>query len=112
MLVAEPVELQLSQAWFLPVGVINALRREATEKLIAARLAAHQRPPRAAPAADPCLIRKTDTNLPSATSSTEKARAFYEKHSIKLMKKPGRQRKRPRIADHSATACARLQPLP
>jgi hypothetical protein len=31
MFVAEPVELQLAQAWFLPVGAMNALRREAAE---------------------------------------------------------------------------------
>jgi putative protease len=29
MFIAEPVELQLSQAWFLPVSAVNALRREA-----------------------------------------------------------------------------------
>src|SRR5574343_117535 len=39
MFVAEPAELQLTQAWFLPVGAVNALRREATEKREAARLA-------------------------------------------------------------------------
>jgi putative protease len=43
MFVAEPVELQLSQAWFLPVSAINALRREATEKLEAARIATRAR---------------------------------------------------------------------
>ena len=53
MFAAQPAELQLSQAWFLPTGAINALRREATEKLELARLAAYQRPPRAEPAANP-----------------------------------------------------------
>jgi collagenase-like PrtC family protease len=48
MFVAEPVELQLSQPWFLPVSAINALRREATE----ARSRPHRQPP--APAARRC----------------------------------------------------------
>ncbi len=84
MFVAEPVELQLSQAWFLPVGVINALRREATEKLIAARLAAHQRPPRAAPAADPVPYPQDELTY-LGNVFNEKARAFYEKHGVKLI---------------------------
>ena len=41
MFVAQPVELKLSQAFFLPTSAINALRREATEKLETARMAAH-----------------------------------------------------------------------
>ncbi|MGB4911595.1 MAG: U32 family peptidase, partial [Candidatus Dechloromonas phosphoritropha] len=49
MFVAQPVELQLSQAWFLPTAAINALRRAASEKLEAARIAAHPRPTRATP---------------------------------------------------------------
>ena len=48
-----PVQLELSQPWFLPVAAINALRRDACEKLEAARIATHPRPPRAAPAAEP-----------------------------------------------------------
>ncbi len=84
MFVAEPVELQLSQAWFLPVGAINALRREATEKLLAARLAAHPRPARATPAADPVPYPQDELTY-LGNVFNEKARAFYEKHGVKLI---------------------------
>jgi len=84
MFVAEPVELQLSQAWFLPVSTINALRREATEKLEASRLASHPRPPRAAPAANPVPYPQDElTYLGNVFNA--KARAFYEKHGVKLI---------------------------
>ncbi len=84
MFVAEPVELQLSQAWFLPVSAINALRREATEKLEAARLASHPRPPRAEPAANPVPYPQDElTYLGNVFNA--KARQFYEKHGVKLI---------------------------
>jgi len=84
MFIAETVDLQLSQAWFLPVGAINALRREAGEKLQSARLAAHQRPPRAAPAADPVPYPQNElTYLGNVFNA--KARQFYEKHGVKLI---------------------------
>ena len=84
MFVAEPVELKLSQPWFLPVSAINALRREATEQLEAARLASHPRPPRAVPAADPVPYPQDElTYLGNVFNA--KARQFYEKHGVKLI---------------------------
>ena len=84
MFVAEPVELKLSQAWFLPVGTINALRREATEQLEAARFASHPRPPRATPALDPAPYPQEElTYLGNVFNA--KARQFYEKHGVKLI---------------------------
>ncbi len=84
LFVAEPVELQLNQAWFLPVGAVNALRREATEKLEAARLAAYQRPPRAQPATNPVPYPQDElTYLGNVFNA--KARQFYEKHGVKLI---------------------------
>ncbi len=84
MFVAEPVEMQLSQAWFLPVSAVNALRREATEKLEAARLASHPRPPRAEPAVNPVTYPQEElTYLGNVFNA--KARAFYEKHGVKLI---------------------------
>jgi putative protease len=84
MFVAEPVELKLSQPWFLPVSAINALRREATEKLESARLASHPRPPRAAPAANPAPYPQEElTYLGNVFNA--KARQFYEKHGVKLI---------------------------
>lgn len=84
MFVAEPVELKLSQPWFLPVSAINALRREATEQLEAARVASHPRPPRAVPAANPVPYPQDElTYLGNVFNA--KARAFYEKHGVKLI---------------------------
>ncbi len=84
MFVAEPVELQLDQPWFLPVGAINALRREAAEQLQAARVASHPRPPRAAPAENPVPYPQEElTYLGNVFNA--KARAFYEKHGVKLI---------------------------
>jgi len=84
MFAAEPAELKLSQAWFLPTGAINALRREATEKLEAARLAAHPRPPRAIPATNPVPYPQDElTYLGNVFNA--KARQFYERHGVKLI---------------------------
>ncbi len=84
MFVALAVELELSQPWFLPVSAINALRREATEKLEAARIAQHPRAPRAAPATDPQPYPQDElTYLGNVFNS--KARQFYEKHGVKLI---------------------------
>lgn len=84
MFVAAPVELQLSQPWFLPVGALNALRREATEKLEAARVATHPRPPRAAPAENPVPYPQDELTY-LGNVFNEKARAFYEKHGVRLI---------------------------
>ncbi|MCB4358353.1 peptidase U32 family protein [Quatrionicoccus australiensis] len=84
MFSAQPVELKLSQPWFLPVGTLNALRREATEKLEAARIATHPRPPRAAPAANPVPYPQDElTYLGNVFNA--KARHFYEKHGVQLI---------------------------
>jgi len=84
MFTAQPVELKLSQPWFLPVGALNALRREATEKLEAERLATHPRPPRAAPAANPVPYPQDElTYLGNVFNA--KARHFYEKHGVQLI---------------------------
>ena len=81
---ADSVELKLSQAWFLPVSTINALRREATEKLEATRLASHPRPPRAVPAADPVPYPQDELTYLGNVFNT-KARQFYERHGVKLI---------------------------
>ena len=84
MFTAEPVELQLTQAWFLPVSAINAMRREAAEALETARVASHPRPPRAKPAANPVPYPQEElTYLGNVFNA--KARQFYEKHGVKLI---------------------------
>jgi putative protease len=81
---AKSVELQLSQAWFLPTSAINALRRDASDKLLAARLAAHPRPSRAAPAAQPVPYPQDElTYLGNVFNA--KARQFYERNGVKLI---------------------------
>ncbi len=84
MFVAHDIRLELSQAWFLPVSAINALRREATEKLEALRTAKHQRPPRAVPAADPVPYPQDELSYLGNVFNA-KARQFYEKHGVKLI---------------------------
>lgn len=82
--VCQEVELALAQPWFLPVGAVNALRREATEKLLAARIASHPRPQRDQPAANPVPYPQDElTYLGNVFNA--KARAFYEKHGVKLI---------------------------
>jgi putative protease len=84
LFVVEDITLELSQPWFLPVGSVNALRREATEKLEAARVASHPRPPRAAPAESPCAY-PTDELSYLGNVFNAKARAFYEKRGVRLI---------------------------
>jgi len=84
MFVAGPVQLELSQPWFLPVAAVNALRREAAEKLQAARIATHPRPPRAAPAAEPHPYPQEElTYLGNVFNA--RARQFYERHGVRLI---------------------------
>jgi putative protease len=81
---AKAPEIELSQPWFLPTGAINALRREAAEQLETARLAAHPRPPRAVPAAEPAPYPQDElTYLGNVFNA--KARQFYERHGVKLI---------------------------
>ncbi len=84
MFVAKSVELQLNDAWFLPVSAINGLRREAAEKLETARQASHPRPPRAAPAENPAPYPQDELTY-LGNVFNEKARTFYEKHGVKLI---------------------------
>jgi len=84
MFAAETVELGLSQPWFLPLGAINALRRTAAERLEAARIASHPRPPRAAPSATPSPYPQQELSYLGNVFNA-KARAFYEKHGVKLI---------------------------
>ncbi|MBS1159820.1 MAG: Peptidase [Proteobacteria bacterium] len=84
MFAAQPVELQLSRPWFLPVGALNALRREATEKLEAKRLATHPRPSRARPAENPVPYPQDELTYLGNVFNAQ-ARHFYEKHGVKLI---------------------------
>lgn len=84
MFKAEAVELQLVRPRFLPVSTINALRREAATALEAARVASHPRPPRANPAENPVPYPQEELSYLGNVFNA-KARAFYEKHGVKLI---------------------------
>ncbi|RTL36862.1 MAG: U32 family peptidase [Rhodocyclaceae bacterium] len=81
---ARAIELRLDQAWFLPAGAINALRREAVEKLEAARLAALAPLPRRAAVEPPVPYPQTELSY-LANVLNQKARDFYQRHGVQLI---------------------------
>ena len=80
----DAVTLDLPTVPFLPAGQLNALRREAVERLEAARIATHARPPRAA-AVEPPVPYPQDALSYLANVLNDKARAFYARHGVKLI---------------------------
>ena len=83
---AAEIYIQTTQAWFIPASVINNLRRDAIEQLQNIRQAAYQRPTRKA-AAEPPAVFPEDTLSYLANVYNQKARAFYQKHGVKLIAK-------------------------
>ena len=81
---AHEVVLATRQAWFVPPGVLNALRREAVERLDAARLASHVRLPRQ-PERQPPAPYPEDTLTYLANVYNAKARDFYARHGVKVI---------------------------
>ena len=69
---------------FVPASLANRLRRDAVERLEAARLAAHARLPRRAAVAPPAPYPE-DTLSYLANVYNRAARAFYEKHGVRLI---------------------------
>ena len=82
----EPIDvsLDLSQPWFVPASLLNPLRREAMDKLEAARAAAWRRLPRALPVQPPAPYPE-DTLTYLANVFNHKARDFYAKHGVKVI---------------------------
>jgi putative protease len=78
------LQLNLSQPWFVPASAINALRRDATEQLEQARLAAYQRPQRAA-TTEPAVSYPEDSLTYLANIYNQKAHDFYAKHGVKVI---------------------------
>ncbi len=76
--------IDVSQPWFVPASLLNQLRREACEHLEAARLAAYQRPLRAAPV-EPPVAYPEDTLTYLANVFNDKARQFYARHGVKVI---------------------------
>jgi putative protease len=82
--VARDIGLELTQSWFLPASVVNQLRRDAIEELIAIRTIGYDRPPLRA-AAEPPAMYPEDTLSYLANVYNQKARDFYHKHGVKLI---------------------------
>lgn len=82
--VANEVSLQLTQWWFLPASLVNQLRRDAVEQLVAIRALAYERPPLRA-AVEPPALYPQDSLSYLANVYNHKARAFYHKHGVKLI---------------------------
>lgn len=83
---ATEIFIQTSQAWFVPASVANNLRRDAIEQLLQVRQSAYQRPQPKAPAVPPAIFPE-DTLSYLANVYNQKARAFYQKHGVKLIAK-------------------------
>jgi len=81
---ARSIDLQMSQAWFLPAGAINALRRDVADKLEAARIAALPPLPRRAPVEPPVQYPETELSY-LANVLNRKARDFYHRHGVQLI---------------------------
>ena len=78
------LDIKWTQPWFVPSSLANRLRREAVERLEAARLAACVRPVRKA-AAEPPARYPEETLSFLANVYNEAARAFYARHGVRLM---------------------------
>lgn len=78
------VRLDLSQPWFVPPSLLNALRRGATAALEAERLRAYQRPQRAKPV-EPPVPYPEDTLTYLANVFNHEARNFYARHGVRVI---------------------------
>lgn len=84
--VVQNIEIATTQTWFIPASLANALRREAVEGLLAARLEGYVRPPRRSVAKPPAIYPE-DTLSYLANVYNQKARQFYAKHGVKIIAK-------------------------
>ncbi|PIT74421.1 U32 family peptidase [Limnohabitans sp. B9-3] len=78
------LQVNASQPWFVPASSLNALRRDAVEKLELARLKAYARPQRAA-AVEPPVSYPEDSLTYLANVFNQKAHDFYAKHGVKVI---------------------------
>ncbi len=78
------LQINLSQAWFVPASSLNALRRDAVAALELARAEAYARPQRAAAVAPPVSYPE-DSLTYLANVYNQKAHDFYAKHGVKVI---------------------------
>lgn len=80
----QDINLELSQAWFIPASTLNALRREAIEKLEQNRLKAWMRPQRKK-TVEPLVPYPETTLNYLANVYNSKAWEFYHKHGVEVI---------------------------
>ena len=81
---ATDVQVDFSQAWFVPASVLNPLRREALEALERARAKGFERLQRAAAVAPPVPYPE-DTLSYLANVFNQAAHGFYAQHGVKVI---------------------------
>jgi putative protease len=81
---ANDIAVQLSQPWFVPASVLNALRREALSDLEASRLRNFSRLSRAVPVTPPAQYPE-DTLSFLGNVFNQKAHDFYARHGVKVI---------------------------
>ncbi|HQT25723.1 MAG TPA: DUF3656 domain-containing protein, partial [Burkholderiales bacterium] len=82
--VAKEIVVGLERPWFVQASVLNAMRREAVEALEQARLAAMPKGRRKEPVHPPASYPEDSLSY-LANVYNARARAFYEKHGVKLI---------------------------
>ena len=82
--VAETIDLALSSPRFIPASALNGLRRAAIDAIDTARQVARQRSTRR-PAVVPPATYPEDTLSYLGNVYNQKARAFYEKHGVRMI---------------------------
>jgi len=80
----EGLKVEWRQPWFVPSSVLNKLRRDAVEKLDAARLASYTRLARKAAVQPPARYPEESLSY-LANVYNSAARTFYAKHGVKLI---------------------------
>ena len=78
------LQVNLSQAWFVPASSLNAMRRDAVALLEQTRLNAYERPVRGKPVV-PAVPYPEDTLTYLANVYNQKAHDFYAKHGVKII---------------------------
>jgi putative protease len=80
----DTIAVEWSQPLFAPNSLLNQLRRDAVERLEAARLAAHV-PPRRKPAVEPTAMYPEESLSYLANVYNSAAQRFYTRHGVKLI---------------------------
>lgn len=84
LFVAQEIQLNLSQPWFVPASNLNQLRRDAVAALEQARLKAWQRPARKVPV-EPAVAYPETTLSYLANVYNSLAWQFYRKHGVEVI---------------------------